>query len=187
MARSVSAASDYQQAQAATAAAKDVLAALNARIASGDSSVTGADLIAAEAQVTVAERLEAGSLVRAQEEQAAEAAAVQERAIADLTAGYERTSSEFSAAIEKALTSLTDLLAAAENHRTTTRNAFAATRLPPKAGVPGYGHLLTPAPEEALDAVIELAYKQSGMRSPSLFPHITIEPIKSFLPEGVPV
>ena len=185
MAGPVSAASDHQAAQAATASARDVLAALNARIDAGDASVTGADLRDAEAQVTVADRLEAGALVRAQEEQAAEETAAQQQAIADLTAGYERTSSEFSDAIEKALTSLTDLLAAAENHRTTTRNAFAATRLQTTGGVPGYGHLLTPAPEEALDAVIELAYKRIGMRSASLFPHITIEPIKSFLPVGV--
>jgi hypothetical protein len=122
---------------------------------------------------------------RCLEEQAAEAAKAQERAIADLTAGYERTSSELSSAIEKALTSLTDLLSAAENHRTNTRKAFAATRLHTTGSVPGYGHLLTPAPEEALDVVIALAYEDSGMRSTSLYPHLTIEPIKPFLPVGV--
>jgi hypothetical protein len=181
----VSAVTDHEEAQRATLAARDALGALNTLIAAGDRGVSGSDLQAAEAEVTVCERLEAGALARAQEEQADAEAAAQERAIADLTAGYERTSSEFSAAIEKALTSLSNLLTAAENHRTTTRNAFVSTRLNTTGSVPGYGHLLTPAPEEALDAIIELAYKQIGMRSTSSYPHLTIEPIAHFLPAGV--
>lgn len=182
----MSSASDYQQARAATASAKDDLAALNARVESGDTKVTGSALASAKEDLALAERFEAGALVRAQQEQADAEAAAQEQAIADLLDGYrERTSSKLPSLIENFRRAAADLLTGFEDHRTTTLNAFAATRLPPRSGVPGYGHLDTPAPEQVLEGAIELTYSDVGMRSTSLYPHLAIEPIKPFLPVGV--
>jgi hypothetical protein len=183
----VSAVTDHEEAQRATMAARDALGALNTLIAAGDRGVSGSDLQAAEAEVTVAERLEAGALARAQAEQADAEAAAKAAAIDALMDGYRSTSADLSSAIERALASLTDLLTAAATHQTTTRNGFSATRLDPKGGVPGHGHLLTPTPEKVIEAVIELAYKQIGMSPTTSFPHLTIEPIAPFLPVGVAV
>src|SRR6185437_3079685 len=104
----------------------------------------------------------------------AEEAAMAE-AIDRLMTGYRSTSSELSAAIEQTLTALSGLLTAAATHRSTTQAGLAAARIDPqRGGVPGHGQLLTPAPEEVIGAVVELAYKQIGMRPTTSYPHLTI-------------
>ena len=179
----MSAVTDHEKAQRATMEARDALSALLTLVDAGDRGVLGADLAAAEAEVTIAARLEAGALARMQQEQAAEEEAAQARAIDALMAAYQSTSNELSSAIETALSSLSDFLNAAANHLMTTRTGLSTARLVGGA-VPGYGHLQTPAPEKVIEAVIELAYKIIGMSPTSSFPHLTIEPITSFLPVG---
>jgi hypothetical protein len=184
MAEQVSAADDHAQAQAATAAAGDVLAALNARIASGDASVTGAELVAAEAQVSIAERLEAGTLSRAQAEQDSANGAAQVAAIEALKETYRSSSADLSRKIAAARLADTEALRAAVTHKATVKAAFARTGLG-TGSIPGVGRPSTPSAYDVLDGLSTLAIQSVGLQSAHQYPNIILEPLAPFLSQEV--
>jgi hypothetical protein len=181
----MSALSDHQAAQAATAAARDTLASLNARIESGDASVTGADLLAAEAQVHVAERLERGAWARAQEEQEHSEAEAKERAIADFIASYEAGRAAVADKLDVALRSLSDLAQEVATLQSTTRIGRTRAGLT-GPGIPGYGHTPAPDPLEVIEGIEELVRRKFGLPSTVTHPHVVWEPLLPFLRQGVP-
>lgn len=180
----MSAVTEHQDAQSAAMSAKENLSSLNARIASGDATVTGSDLATAEGDVSVADRLEAGALTRMQDELAAAEEAAKFQAIEALMTGYRSTSSGLSDAIDKALTALSELLAAAGKHEASTQVGLGAARLEPRMGVPGHGLLQIPSINEVIEGTIELAIKKFGMRPVSPYPEGKIRPIMPFLTTG---
>jgi hypothetical protein len=182
----VSAVTDHESAQRATMEARDALSALNALVAAGDRGVSGSDLLEAEAEVRLAERLELGALARAQAEQADAEAAAREAAIDALMARYRSTFSQLSGAIEQDLTSRSDVLTAAQEHESSTRNGLLALGIT-NGVVPGHGRLLTPDPGSVLAAVQVLAEQRCGITPTVPYPHLVVEPIAPFLPVGASV
>jgi hypothetical protein len=139
----VTAASDLQRAQASVVTAKDELAALNARIADGDTSVTGAYLTACESAVTVADRIQTGAETRATAETAAAQAAAAEAAIETMKAGYTASAAKLSDAVATAIAGIESLIATALDFRASAgANLSAAMSFGPDAvGISRYQRL----------------------------------------------
>ena len=134
----------------------------------------------------LAERLEAGALARAQAEQADIEAAAKAAAIEALIAGYKSTSADLTDAIDRSLSSLRDLLNAAQAHNATPQSALLAAGLVGRA-VPGYGQLQTPDPVQVINAVQALAAKSFGLAPTVSYPHLLVQPIEPFLLDSVSV
>jgi hypothetical protein len=139
----VTAATALQTAQSTVTTAKDALDALNTRIADGDTTVTGADLVAAEAAVTVADRIQTGAEKRATAETDAAQAAAAEAAIATLKSDYTSSADTLSAAVATAITGIESLIATALDFRASAgANLSAAMSFGPAAvGISRYQRL----------------------------------------------
>ena len=172
----MSAATEHSDAIAAVGAAKQVLATINAKLDAGDSKVTGADLVAAEASVTVAERLAAGAFARAEEEQAAEDEAQQAANVEKAQAEHAVTSKELTAAISAALGSLGTLLDVAQRHSAATAANMSAVGVGTRLSLPA------PQPHKVLLGVEVLASQAAGIHVDLSHPHIAIEPLLPFIP-----
>jgi hypothetical protein len=180
----VTAVEDHAAAQLATLAAKDELGVLDTLIAAGDHGVTGADHMAAKAEVTVAEGREAGAFSRMQAEiQAAEEVRKAE-AVDRLMDGYSADRSAVSDAFEKRLQDDMEIKRAVETLQSNTRNNLLAAGLTSNS-VPGHGHLQTLDLTSVFAALQVLTESNAGLVSSLPYPRQAIQPIESFLPVGV--
>lgn len=190
----MSAQEELQAAQAATAEATQQLADLLARADAGDTTVTGAEVAAAEAQITLANRRQAGAAARAEAETLARNAAQADAAIAKLVADYRITVKSVGQAVAAAHEALTKAVEVAAAHERATRaNIVAARAHGPEAlgherfnsliqgSIDGVGFAF-PTPVQILDGLMVATALQAHLPVPFSFPQNVIQPIRKFLP-----
>jgi len=177
----VSAAQELESARAALDGAQSTHAGLQARIAGGDVTITGSQLVSAEADVRVATGIVAGAELRAEQEQLAQDEAARQAAIDLAAEQYKVTAADLTTAVDGALTALARLVAVAANHQDTTRSNLSAVGLSSAAALPGHGRLVAPEPVELIEGVAMAASLRAGIRSAVPHPHLALEPIASFL------
>lgn len=184
----MSAQAELQAAQAATRDAVQALADLNARVDGGDATVMGADLLAAEAQVSVVSRLEAGAAARADAEMLARQSELADAAQAKLRSDYEETTEVLRAAVKGALDAALALQAAASAHERRTKanrtevRAYGAQGLGDQRFSSALNGFSTPSFVELFEGVVIVTSKATGMRMPVSYPDTALQPIRQFLP-----
>jgi len=170
--------------------ARAALAALHERLSTGDATVTGADLSAAEADIRAAELLESGARQRDMARAEVEHEIAARAALDELVDSYRSTSAEVSTAVVDALGSLGRLLDACQrNEATTSAKLRAATDASgdlsnanplTRRQILGFGRLHRSEPVVIARAVLAEALHRGGVGD-SVYPAITREPLAPFL------
>lgn len=144
--------SSLAEAEDRLAAANAAVADLDSRLASGDGTVTGAELAGAEGEVRASMVLCAAATARARLAEQAAAAAAAEEAAQALFLAHDASAAQVTAALSEALKALDKLVAAAVAHNAGVAKHLAQLRVlgaGPSAGTPRFyagRHLLDADP-----------------------------------------
>jgi hypothetical protein len=166
----VTALAELQGAQSAVATAKTELESLNQRIEAGDTKVTGAELVAAEAAVTVADRIQTGAETRATAETDAAQAAAAEVAIEKMKREYTSSAGKLSDAVATAIAAIEAVVVAARTFEASAgANLSAAMSFGPTAvgisryqrlqagALVGFGRVQPPSPSAVVKGLSAVA------------------------------
>jgi len=170
-------------AQVALATAKAHLAEVHEKVTAGDPSVSGADLVAAEADVRAAEMFEVGARQRDVARQEAENERAIEAARTRLQEEYRATAAEVSAKAAAALGALTELIDACANHEARTQSNLAAAKMTERKLL-GFGILHTAEPVAIVDALRTEALRRAGEPTGFPHPHQAVGPVAPFLADA---